>query len=126
GSEYLAKTCAQQPQLLPDLLASGELFRPLAEQGYTDFIAAAAACTAEAELDKVLRQHRRRAMVRIIWRDLNRTAGMSETTAELSRFADTAIRQTVIFHYRALASLYGTPIGKISGLAQPFIVLGMG
>src|SRR5690606_18813870 len=126
GSEYVAKTCAQQPQLLFDLIDSGDLFRPLAEQGYPDFLVATAACITDAELDKVLRQHRHKAMVRIIWRDLNRAASMSETTAELSRFADTALQQTLAFHYRALVDIHGTPKGKTSGLAQPFMVLGMG
>jgi glutamate-ammonia-ligase adenylyltransferase len=126
GSEYLAKTCAQQPQLLLDLIATGDLFRPLPEQGYTDFTAAITACVTDAELDKALRQHRQKAMVRIIWRDLNRMASMSEITAELSRFADTALQLTAAFHYAALANLYGTPKGKFSGLSQPFLILGMG
>src|SRR5690606_14059845 len=126
GSEYVAKTCAQHPQLLVELIHSGDLFRPLAEQGYPDFLTAATTCTTDAELDKVLRQHRHKAMVRIIWRDLNRAASMSETTAELSLFADMALQQTLAFHYRALVDIHGTPKGKTSGLAQPFMVLGMG
>ena len=126
GSEYLAKTCIQHPQLLHDLIASGELFAPLKERGYVDLVAAAGACQTDAELDKTLRRHRHKAMVRIIWRDLNRMASMEETTAELSRFADTAIQQAAAFHYRQLVVQHGVPMGKDSGLAQPFIVLGMG
>jgi glutamate-ammonia-ligase adenylyltransferase len=126
GSEYLAKTCAQQPQILLDLINTSALFRPLPESGYPDFIAAVASCHNDIELDNVLRRHRHLAMVRIIWRDLNRSATMSEITADLSLFADTAIQQAVDFHYRALVAQYGRPIGKYSGLAQPFIVLGMG
>ncbi len=126
GSEYLAKTCIQYPQLLLDLIASGELFSPLRERGYVDLVAAAGACQTDVELDKVLRRHRHKAMVRIIWRDLNRMASMEETTAELSRFADTAIQQAAAFHYRQLVIQHGVPMGQHSGLAQPFIVLGMG
>lgn len=126
GSEFIAKTCVQHPQVLMELIASGELFAPLPERGFTELVAAAGACQNDIELDKILRRHRQRAMVRIIWRDLNRSATMSETTAELSRFADTAIQQAAAFHYRSLANQYGVPIGKNSSLAQPFIVLGMG
>lgn len=126
GSEYLAKTCIQQPQLLLDQISSGELFQPLPDSGYAALVEAAGACETDAELDKTLRRHRHRAMVRIIWRDLNRLAGMTETTADLSRFADTAIQQAAAFHYHQLAGQYGMPVGKSSGLAQPFVVLGMG
>lgn len=126
GSEYLAKTCVQQPQLLLDLIASGELFEALPMQGYVDLKAAVEACESDAELDKTLRCHRHKAMVRLIWRDLNRTATMVETTAELSCFADTAIQQAAAFHYRQLAAQYGVPVGNYSGLTQPFMVLGMG
>ncbi|HTF83217.1 MAG TPA: bifunctional [glutamate--ammonia ligase]-adenylyl-L-tyrosine phosphorylase/[glutamate--ammonia-ligase] adenylyltransferase [Cellvibrio sp.] len=126
GSEYLAKTCVQYPELLIELISSGELFTPLRERGYVELVAAAGACQTDVELDKTLRRHRHRAMVRIIWRDLNRLASMVETTAELSRFADTAIQQAAAFHYRQLVVQHGVPVGKQSGLAQPFIVLGMG
>ena len=126
GSEYLAKTCVQYPELLIELISSGELFTPLRERGYVELVAAAGACQTDVELDKTLRRHRHRAMVRIIWRDLNRLASMVETTAELSRFADTAIQQAAAFHYRQLVVQHGVPMGKQSGLAQPFIVLGMG
>jgi [glutamine synthetase] adenylyltransferase / [glutamine synthetase]-adenylyl-L-tyrosine phosphorylase len=126
GSEYLAKTCVQYPELLIELISSGELFTPLRERGYVELVAAAGACQTDVDLDKTLRRHRHRAMVRIIWRDLNRLASMVETTAELSRFADTAIQQAAAFHYRQLVVQHGVPTGKQSGLAQPFIVLGMG
>lgn len=126
SSEYLAKICVQQPPLLLDLIASGELFSPLRERGYVELVAAAGACQTDIELDKTLRRHRHKAMVRIIWRDVNRTASMVETTAELSRFADTAVQQAAAFHYRELIAQHGVPLGANSGLAQPFMVLGMG
>lgn len=126
GSEFIAKTCALEPQILFDLVTSGDLFKPLSDEGYNDLVAAAIASQSDAELDRVLRRERRKVMVRIIWRDFNRTASMSETTAELSRFADTAIQQAAAFHYRQLVAQYGFPQGKYSGLSQPFVVLGMG
>lgn len=126
GSEFLAKTSAQAPEILLDLIASGELFTALTADHFETLITTIAACNSDAELDQTLRRQRQRAMVRIIWRDLNRCATMSEVTAELSRFADIAIEQAARFHYTALSTLYGQPIGKYSHTAQPFVVLGMG
>src|SRR5690606_15305200 len=126
GSEFIAKTCALEPRILFDLVTSGDLFKPFSNEGYKDLVAVAVASQSDAELDRVLRLERRKTMVRIIWRDFNRTASMSETTAELSRFADTAIQQAAAFHYQLLATQYGAPQGKYSGLSQPFVVLGMG
>lgn len=126
ASEYIAKTCTVHPEYLLDLITSNDLFNPLRDDALDAFADAINACTTEPELDQTLRQHRQRAMIRIIWRDLNRTADMQQTTGELSRFADTAIQLTASYHYRELEKFYGTPIGNESGMVQPFMVLGMG
>src|SRR5690625_3758181 len=65
-------------------------------------------------------------MVRIVWRDLTRLAKLSETTAELSLFAATAIREALAFHYHQFTQRWGTPIGARTGRVQPMVVLGMG
>lgn len=126
GSEFVAKTAAQRPQFLLELIEGGTLFRPQSDQDLGLFIARVQACDSDADFDAMLRRERNKAMLRIIWRDMNRLATMSEITAELSRFADTAIQIAAEHHYRALETLYGTPLGRESGLAQPFMVLGMG
>ncbi len=126
GSDYLAKVCLRQPSLLPRLLSSGELLTPLPATGYEELATAATACGTDAELDRLLRQQRQKAMVRIIWRDLNRLASMEETTADLSTLAETAIRLAADFHYQQLVQSFGRPLGRHSGEAQPFLVLGMG
>ena len=126
GSDYLAQSCITDPQLLLDLVRSGELFEPLPKAGFKTMKAALGECTTDADLDRVLRRQRRRAMVRIIWRDLNRLAGMKETTAELSQLAETAIGAALVFHYRDLQPRWGRPVGRESGAEQPLVVLGMG
>ncbi len=126
ASEFIAKTCALRPDFLMALLQSGALFNPQNETMLSGFDAVISGCTSDSQLDKALREQRQMAMIRIIWRDLNRLAPMQEITAELSRFADRAIQLAGDFHYRTLVALYGTPMGKESGLAQPFMVLGMG
>ena len=126
ASEFIAKTCAIHPSFLIELVQTGVLFSPMGEDALVSFDAAIAACKTDLELDKTLRQFRNKAMIRIIWRDLNRCAPMRDITAELSRFADAAIQLTANYHYRELEKMYGAPIGRESGIAQPLLVLGMG
>lgn len=126
ASEFIAKTCAIHPAFLIELVQTGVLFSPMGDDALAPFEAAIAACKTDLELDKTLRQFRNKAMIRIIWRDLNRSAPMRDITAELSRFADAAIQLTANYHYRELEKMYGVPIGRESGVAQPLLVLGMG
>lgn len=126
ASEYLAKTATTRPELLLELVRSGALFAPLEDGSFPDLVEAVAACEDDAELDKVLRRERHRAMVRIIWRDLNRLGPMREITDELSRFAEAAIQCTLDYHFEQLKPRWGVPTGKYSGKPQPLIVLGMG
>ena len=126
GSEYIGKTCAKYPRYLLDLIASGELFAPLPPDSIAQLAQDIRQCTRDAELDACLRRHRNKAMVRIIWRDLNRLSSMQTITAELSRFADAAIQFTAAYHYRGLELLHGTPMSPDAQEPQPFMVLGMG
>ncbi len=126
GSEFIAQTAARWPNYLLELIRTGELFTPWGDEGLEPFAQAMAACSSDIELDACVRRFRQLAMLRLIWRDLSRLAPMQEVTAELSRFADAAIRLTAEFHYRALEAMYGQPMGRDSGEVQPFMVLGMG
>lgn len=126
ASEFIAKSAAHKPAMLLELIASGALFRAQTDADLEAFSALVNTGSNDAEVDARLRRERNKAMIRIIWRDLNRLATMSEVTAELSRFADKSIQLAAEYHYRALEKLYGTPIGRDSGKTQPFMVLGMG
>jgi glutamate-ammonia-ligase adenylyltransferase len=107
GSEFIAKTCAVHPQYLVEQVASGALFTPWDDNFFEGVTAAINACNQDAELDSCLRQYRQRAMVRLVWRDLNRLDSMQKITAELSRFADKTIALAADYHYRALEKLHG-------------------
>ncbi len=126
ASEFIAKTSARTPALLLELIESGALFRAQTDEDLAAFAVNINAGINDADVDARLRRARNKAMIRVIWRDLNRLASMSEVTAELSRFADTSIQLAAEYHYRALEKIYGTPIGRESGKTQPFMVLGMG
>jgi glutamate-ammonia-ligase adenylyltransferase len=72
-----------------------------------------------------LRKWRRREMVRIAWRDLAGWASLEETLADLTNFADAAIRTACEFARRPLVARYGEPCSA-SGLIQPLVIVGMG
>ncbi len=126
-SDFVAHACTRDSQLLADLLASGELQRPLtaADYGRRAPLLATEPAGSEAQVLAQLRRWRRRELTRIAWRDLAGWADLSRTLAELSDFADAAIR-TAAAHARAtLITRYGEP-RSVSGESQPLVVVGMG
>lgn len=125
-SEFVAQTCCRNPNHLITLLQSGDLFAPQTTDQLDQLAELIAGAADEAELDKLLRVERNRAMVRLIWRDFTRLADMSTTTGELSALADTLINACLNWHYKALVARFGEPIGRDSAEPQPLIVLGMG
>ncbi len=127
GSEFVAQTAARNPQMFQILISSGRLFSNADSSAWIKhFIAQGKLLTTEIELDKHLRRCRQEQQFKTIWQDINRLFSMQEVTADLSMFADASIFLAADWHYRDLQKRYGTPIGKNSGLAQPFMVLGMG
>ncbi|MBN7770587.1 bifunctional [glutamate--ammonia ligase]-adenylyl-L-tyrosine phosphorylase/[glutamate--ammonia-ligase] adenylyltransferase [Marinobacter daepoensis] len=84
----------------------------------------------EPGLHVALRQYRREVQFRIIWRDLMRWAGLEETMAATSAFADIAIDGALSWLYPRACEEFGTPWGRdpITGqdARQNMVVLGMG
>lgn len=127
ASDYVAKQLQRYPQLLADLLSSGELTRSFTASEYDARLRAAlATLTDENQLSQTLRQIRRREMIRIIWRDTTGLAAFQETALDLSRFADACIDHALQKAYGLQAALSGTPLYKNSGQPMPLVVLGMG
>ncbi len=123
GSEFVAQTCIQFPELLRTLVASGELLTSRSDDGVP---AELQAYESEKLLHSGLRKFRRRQMLRIIWRDLTRLADTMETTGDMSWLADVTIKAALDFLYAMLAERWGTPLGAESGQPQELVVLGMG
>jgi len=123
GSEFVALNCIQFPDLLRDLVASGEL---LTSRNDDEVPVELLAFESEALLHSGLRKFRRRHMLRIIWRDLTRQAGTMETTGDMTWLADVTITSAMDFLYAMLAERWGTPMGAESGQCQDLVVLGMG
>ncbi|MFA6164381.1 MAG: bifunctional [glutamate--ammonia ligase]-adenylyl-L-tyrosine phosphorylase/[glutamate--ammonia-ligase] adenylyltransferase [Methylobacter sp.] len=124
SSLFVAESCTRQPELLVDLVMSGDLSANYAENSYVDKLAHTQIET-EADLMVQLRRFRRREMVRIAWRDLAGWAELSETLTNLSWLADACIQYALDFLYQKACELRGTPLLS-DGSPQQIVVLGMG
>lgn len=127
GSDFIAQSAMDRPDVFVQLLNSGELTQTFSLQNFSDLLAEMLAnCENDKDLDRQLRLYRRRMMMRIVWRDFNRLADWNETTNDMSYLAEVVVQQTIDFHYQQLAQIWGTPVGKTSGEQQQLLVLGMG
>ena len=125
SSDFVAHACTRDTALLPALIASGDLLRRLTP---TEIAARAPTLTAPANEPQVLealRRWRRRELARIAWRDLAGFADLDETLADLTAFADAAIRAALACAGAALSARYGEP-RSAAGDIQPLVVVGMG
>ncbi len=127
ASDFLAHACARDVQLLPQLIGSGDLQRPLDRARYAARAPALGAIPvgAEAQAQSELRGWRRQEFTRIAWRDLAGWADLAETLAELTAFADVAIVTALAWVRAALLARYGEPRAA-GGSAQPLVVIAMG
>ncbi|MGD9659930.1 MAG: bifunctional [glutamate--ammonia ligase]-adenylyl-L-tyrosine phosphorylase/[glutamate--ammonia-ligase] adenylyltransferase [Porticoccaceae bacterium] len=126
-SGFVYETCLTWPHVLEDLCASGDLGNAYTQQSYREKLAARiAGVDDEKALHRVLRQFRRREMVRMVWRDFARLAPMLETTGDVTRLAEACIGEAISFLHPLIETQLGTPIGKYSGQPQQLVVLGMG
>jgi [glutamine synthetase] adenylyltransferase / [glutamine synthetase]-adenylyl-L-tyrosine phosphorylase len=124
SSLFVAESCIRQPEILLDLVSSGDLLVRYEERRYTDQLIKAT-ITGEDQLMQLLRHCRRREMIRIAWRDLAGWAPLSETLAEVSWLADACIQYALATLYSDACEKRGTPL-LASGSPQQIVVLGMG
>ena len=80
----------------------------------------------EAELARQLRILRRHVMAQIISRDVCRISDLAEVTRTITLFADFAVNTALEFAHAYYEDMYGTPIGRHSGLPQHLNVVAMG
>jgi glutamate-ammonia-ligase adenylyltransferase len=125
-SDFVADTCVQDPMVLADLDAGGDLVRRYAPGDYDRKLAAAVQGTADAEdLALRLRRFRRREMVRIAFRDLSGAADLTQTTADLTALAEACLETALarLFEWQCAES--GAPVSG-EGSPQRLVVLGLG
>jgi glutamate-ammonia-ligase adenylyltransferase len=126
GSDYVVQHCIRDPQMLADLVGSGDLERRYHEGELRQrLLQRLEGVESETELQKRLRLFRREEMVRIIWRDLAGSAELSETLEDLSELADATVDQALSRLYGWAVSKQGVPRDE-AGEQQHLLVLGMG
>jgi glutamate-ammonia-ligase adenylyltransferase len=125
-SEFVARSCIQAPAMLADLIESRDLHHSYDSEEYLQRLRQQIADVDDQEqLSARLRRFRRREMVRIAWRDLSGSADLAETMADLTRFADACIEESLGRLHRWQWRRYGTPVGE-DGTEQHLVVIGMG
>lgn len=126
GSAFVAQSCISHPELLADLLASGDLNIAYSPDGHARRLdAALARCRDEAALALALRRQRRREMMRIAWRDLTGWSDLETTLRETSWLAEAAIGGALAKLHRWESDIHGTPRGH-DDAALGLAVIGMG
>jgi glutamate-ammonia-ligase adenylyltransferase len=122
-SDFAADVAMRQPAALLDLMRSGAFRRPPP----ADLLGDAVEHAPDVDALKSMLRHRRNAvMLHIIWRDLNRHAQLSETTASVTRLADQFIDGALARLYEWAVEESGEPIGGDSGRPQRLVVIALG
>ncbi len=124
SSLFISESCLRRPEILVDLVNSGDLLTIYTDRIYADKLERIQ-IESEAELMQELRRFRKREMIRIAWRDLAGWAPLSETLADLSWLADACIQYALSFLYNQACEKRGTPLLS-DGSPQQIVVLGMG
>jgi len=126
ASEFVARQCERDPELVRDIVGSGELMLSYVPGLLGSRIRAAVEGAADdAALMRALRVARNREMVRIAWRDIAGWATLEETLADLSDLADASIDSALARLHGWHAERFGQ-LRDAEGRAQGLIVLGMG
>ncbi|GAC1302702.1 MAG: bifunctional [glutamate--ammonia ligase]-adenylyl-L-tyrosine phosphorylase/[glutamate--ammonia-ligase] adenylyltransferase [Steroidobacteraceae bacterium] len=122
-SEFVAASLIQDPQALEWVERSIEPQSAIIARD--DYERRAALAPSIADAQKLLREWRRREMVRIVWRDVTGRAEVAETLHELSDVADACIRSAAAIAQRLMQSPFGRPLNE-QGAEVPLIVVAMG
>jgi glutamate-ammonia-ligase adenylyltransferase len=125
-SDFVARNCIRAPELLGDLVASGDLFASYDDTTPATRVGAALAATSgESDLLPALRRLRKREMIRIAWRDIAGRAALDETLRDLSALADACIDGALTYLERHATPVWGTPTAS-GGAPQRLVVIAMG
>ena len=127
SSDFVARTCLRYPPLLPELLDEGWLTASHAAGYFQESLARLLQnAVDDNSLGVLLRQFRRREMVRIAWRDIAGWADLNETLSELSALACACVEASLARLHEWQTKELGAPMGELSGEPQSLVVLGMG
>jgi len=126
ASPFVVQSLVRQSDLISNLIESQDLFSPYNEAKLKNTLRNRLnTIEDEAGLLSVLRQFRRREMVRIAWRDLAGWSDTAETLCELTWLADAAVQGALEWWTAQLQHRHGQP-RDAAGQPVGLVVLGMG
>jgi glutamate-ammonia-ligase adenylyltransferase len=130
ASDYAASLFLTDPDLINDLVQSGDLQRDY--RNWTthlqDFLKRwpdRAEADVQARLRRELRLFRKREWLRILWRDVTGRSDVMETCRDLSQLADACINHALAVLGELCRQQHGLPLDS-AGKEQQLIVLAMG
>ena len=128
-SDFAANQAISNPCGFRQLVESGDLHRSYSSdslvQSLDKQVHRIKAVNDESELSRQLRLFRRREMQRIIWRDLNRLADLTETTRDVTLLAEACIQVALDYLHPIVVTDFGRPIDS-NGNEQRLLVIAMG
>ena len=127
-SDFAADQAASHPDEFRELVESGDLKTSYSQNRVLHALRQIISTISDADekaLGKQLRLFRRREMQRIIWRDLNRLADVTETTRDVTLLAEACIKVALDYLHPMVANDVGKPMDS-GGNEQTLLVIAMG
>lgn len=126
-SRYLKRILESEPELHQELLK--QLYHPLTREEMLDFLQNPSALPAdETGLHRLLRQLRKRTILRLTARDLAGLADLNEVMTTMTALADVTIRFSLEFLHTLMTrpEIFGKPTGERTGTEQQLLIVAMG
>jgi len=127
-SDFASDQAIAGPNEFRQLVASGDLERAYSKTTLLDSLQQNISVIPkddEKALGKQLRLFRRREMQRIVWRDLNRLADLTETTRDVTLLAEACTSVALDYLHPMVAKDMGKPLDS-EGNEQKLLVIAMG
>jgi glutamate-ammonia-ligase adenylyltransferase len=127
-SDFAADQAIGDPQGFRQLVESGDLERAYSQTTLLDSLQQNISVIPkddEKALGKQLRLFRRREMQRIVWRDLNRLADLTETTRDVTLLAEACTSVALDYLHPMVAKDMGKPLDS-DGNEQKLLVIAYG
>jgi len=126
-SRYLKRILESEPELYQELLK--QLYHPLTREEMFDFLQNPSTLPAdETSLHHLLRQLRKRTILRLAARDLAGLADLNEVMTTMTALADVTIRFSLEFLHMLMtrSGIFGKPTGEKTGTEQQLLIVAMG
>lgn len=128
-STFALDTLARYPHWLTELDISGELdASPEREELANELQEALEKADDEEAMQRSIRRFRRKRMLGVIWRDLNRVSSytMWDTATAVSQLAELCLDAALTWLEQFYAPRWGLPAPRSDGSPQRLVILGMG